>query len=275
MPSITSYFNPLSNQHFEVNNFKQLEKTSDKFFIIVLTTFATLISLPIAGLGGVAVFRALTKLKQENETVQKIQNVYLQTMSEFYKQKGLKVIETDNDQSFETEKDTFFHIASQKLNMSENKLIAAMKEFINKNKITVKSIFYLLDADLANSTNQFDPFFHYLVSDNLFKTLNTKYNKEECVKIQNFINNARANILSQMYDVKVLIHNITMKQVADQNGVPVELNPSIATGEKKLAYGTGANVIEIVQGSIVKVEMDSVAMKMHKTFIQPRIINKA
>jgi hypothetical protein len=56
-----SYFSPFSSYNFDsYNKFEKL-KTTDKIVTIALTFFATLISLPILGLGGLAMFRLIVE----------------------------------------------------------------------------------------------------------------------------------------------------------------------------------------------------------------------
>lgn len=60
MPRIASYFNPFSKEHYALDRFKDLSGRK-RFLTIVLTALATIASLPILGVGGVATFRALTR----------------------------------------------------------------------------------------------------------------------------------------------------------------------------------------------------------------------
>jgi len=59
-PTVGSYFNPFSNKYFHTDRFNTLP-FSKKLAIVALTTFATILTLPIAGLGGLATYRALTR----------------------------------------------------------------------------------------------------------------------------------------------------------------------------------------------------------------------
>lgn len=51
-----SYFNPCSSHHHAIHDFKSL-KPKHKFGVVVVTIFASLGSIPICGIGGVAAFR--------------------------------------------------------------------------------------------------------------------------------------------------------------------------------------------------------------------------
>jgi len=59
-PTVGSYFNPFSRADFHTNKFTKLS-FSKKLAIVALTTFATILTLPIAGLGGLATYRALNQ----------------------------------------------------------------------------------------------------------------------------------------------------------------------------------------------------------------------
>lgn len=67
--NIASYFCPFSNSFHATTDFKKLSGW-EKFKTITLTALATLVSIPILGLGGVAVFRAMvghyTKIDPKN-----------------------------------------------------------------------------------------------------------------------------------------------------------------------------------------------------------------
>ncbi len=59
--SALSYFNPVSKAHHCLDDFKSINAPKQKAVIIALTILTAIITLPIAGFGGVAVFRRLTE----------------------------------------------------------------------------------------------------------------------------------------------------------------------------------------------------------------------
>lgn len=71
---LLSYFNPLSTLHHSLADFAKVKK-SHKAVIIVCTALTALISIPIIGLGAVALFRKLTEhFSKSDEKTQKVAN---------------------------------------------------------------------------------------------------------------------------------------------------------------------------------------------------------
>ena len=77
--SFCSYFSPCSSQHYASKDFKNLS-SGKKFVAVLAAAFGGLLSLPMAGLGGVAAFRKCVYLmspsqKSANKTHQALQRL--------------------------------------------------------------------------------------------------------------------------------------------------------------------------------------------------------
>lgn len=78
LPAV-SYFNPASTLHHALDEYKTVT-VREKVVILALTILATIVSLPIAGLGAVAVFRKITAyfaLKNEAVKTDEVATPYL------------------------------------------------------------------------------------------------------------------------------------------------------------------------------------------------------
>lgn len=78
LPAV-SYFNPASTLHHALDEYKTVT-VREKVVILALTILATIVSLPIAGLGAVAVFRKMTAyfaLKNEAVKTDEVATPYL------------------------------------------------------------------------------------------------------------------------------------------------------------------------------------------------------
>ena len=70
LPNFGSYFNPFSARHKALNHFAELKK--GKILIVIATLAATILTLPLLGLVGIAVFRKLTEREWSRQPPNKI-----------------------------------------------------------------------------------------------------------------------------------------------------------------------------------------------------------
>lgn len=79
LPAV-SYFNPASTLHHALDEYKTVT-VREKVVILALTILATIVSLPIAGLGAVAVFRKMTEHFAPKKETTKADQVAIQTIT--------------------------------------------------------------------------------------------------------------------------------------------------------------------------------------------------
>lgn len=132
MTNIISYFNPFSKEHHALDDFKGLNR-GEKFLTIVLTALATVASLPILGLGGVAAFRALSNkftvidLKKETtsasvETAKKTHSQFHEIFKTCSKDDALKILDQQpalDLNAKDSDGNTLIHIACMRKEFDE------------------------------------------------------------------------------------------------------------------------------------------------------------
>jgi len=83
------------------------------------------------------------------------------------------------------------------------------------------------------------------------------------VDLQKLVNQGRAKLLSDLYKVKILLHNIYMSSFDEEEEV-VEINVQ--------TYGVGNNTLDVVYGQLLI--NNYVDITFQKEFIQPRVIKR-
>ncbi len=143
MTRITSYFNPVSREHHALDNFKHLSG-GEKILTVVLTALATIASLPILGLGGVATFRSLTNQftvidlnketkSQKAKTAKKIATPFHDTFRKCSKEEAIRIIKEQqpNLNAKDTQGNTLIHIACMRPKFEFDEVI---EEMLNEEK---------------------------------------------------------------------------------------------------------------------------------------------
>lgn len=296
MPSIISYFIPNSNMHSNFGYEDKFYKLSGhkQIVTVALTALALIISIPILGLGGLAVFRALTRKftpinlsrNEEGEqvvvirTAQKTQKAYIDLLTAqktqkacidlllgFYLDRKYKLVDDDKPyESLQEEKDTFFRVIAKSINSSEAKVRTELSEYIEQNPEQIQAIHSELHLE-TDANYPIDVIKNFLNKENSFDTVIRDYPAGEAyaTSFQFMINTFRVKILTRIHnDMKIIIHkNLIVNYEAPHNKV----NNSIRC--RQILYGSGQNEIEMATGEHLT-EAENPNSK--PVFIQPRLI---
>lgn len=290
-------FNPFSNQG-AISHFKKDVSSGNKLKIRIATFFAALITLPLLGIGGVAVFRALTRkysvmkldasVRQTNDSVspvsspikksaQKTQNQYIRAAEHFFQTKGKQLIDAIDYSSLITESDTFFKITSESLGLPQKQLLQEMRIFIEKNPEKVKQMFEKIKFKNLNLKD----FKDFLLNEDISKTLVKQHGADKLmngIALQKWVNQTRCDLLSQMHDVKIVLHDIVINHSEDfvfdhplGEAVVSTDNKSMFTTEyDPKVFGEGkSKIIELVLGDILHSKFFP-EITGDQIFIQPR-----
>lgn len=296
MESLSSYFIPWSSEHHALEEFRNL--SGDKKFLTIMTTlFATILTLPFLGIGGVVAFRAfverftfldLTDERKRSQVnpemaaaLEKTQKKYLDSMNEFMQKQNqqtlLDLYPKESQEPLEYQRDTFFEVAGKQLNKSKHDVLKQMRAFIQEQPITLETYYFKEEHRILKDSHlSLDSFKDLMISQHTaqdLKKLFPYYDLSALVDIQKEINYARCQILAEVFGVQVIAHDIILHHnegIEDKIGerYPVAYNPFMVLNPIKK--------IEIAFGNIQEIDARGQEQpKYHNIFVQPRLVAAA
>jgi hypothetical protein len=302
MQKILSSFNPWSSNHRALEDFEVL-KENQKQIIVITTLAASLLTLPLLGLGGVIVFRLLVKhfnvseltnlekSRRENPalalTAKKTQQQYIEKIDQYFLEKKkphLASIDDNKPFSFlDTQRDTFFEILDQVkegLDQAQEEVPGQVKKKDDRNTREVMH-------DFINETTYLQVFYEvnvpkkFRIGVQVFKQLVLSlhsrqflaihfptYTPDEVIEILKLVNLARCDFAGCLYKVKFNVHDIEyLDKTSEKQVITEHLKSSKA--RLLLTIGKSKGTVELVLGTI---QEDSTSGEPKKIFLQPRLL---
>ena len=293
MVDMISYFNPLSNQHHALQDFQSLD-TGKKILVGFATLGATLISLPILGLGGVATFRALVnewKAKdltrdeyradanpRLTQTLEKTDD-YVQVMQKFLKKENLSLTPFSN---LPSQEDLFFDTMANSSDSNPTTIFRQMKDYVEANPERVREIW---EATPIQGNFPLESFKELITAPNLMAKLRETIPADQMpltVDLQRIVTLGRCQILSDILNKEVITHDVAIRDnVGFRGGNQDDIREGVDINETTRRFipknGIPVGSIELVFGNAL--EIDTLGMKhegqfyMNNTFISPRAVN--